>query len=502
MKTTLKSALVMAAIALLIGGCGGSASAPPVDLPAPITGYIDVSAPDGNGDVTISGGEGSVEGDSIVLVVNESESASIFRPVIDALVRSALAEDGFPEICSRAGHACTMSDSNGEFVLVIKADYGDLLTIGIINSLGEWISELSQMSVPSEPEPGANCSGKSLSGKAMDLVLVPDDGTPILLKQGSDTTTNQLVIGTSSPGTVVDIGGCYAHSLAIHKSSGGTVTLVATSGEDKILWRGIYSSGTITSSKSFTLDYVPMHAAFADSQYEPIVALIKGSSLVLARISLYGGGIVKESAAIAGNPTRSLRVAVQEVAGWLGLVLSDEGPGTNAVLVLFDAITMDSVTTISSLKAQNIFDAAFWIDDTNSVNVALAGNESDTAKAMSGEIASGIAPFTTSDAPSDATSFTIGKYSQVGVGKGSQVRINISNTAKALVPPAAVTTGPAGSVCVFDLINLGKTGDMVCKTIASGHDFAAISLTDDPQYTFVADATDGVALDVSTVVWP
>ena len=508
MKTTLKSALIMAAIALLIGGCGGSASAPPVDLPAPITGYIDVSAPDGNGDVTISGGEGSVTGDSIVLVVNESESASIFRPVIDALVRSALAEDGFPEICSMVGHACTMSNSNGEFVLVIKADYGDLLTIGIINSLGEWISELSQMSVPSEPE--ANCAGLGLSGKVVDVVLVPNDGTPILLKQGSDTTTNTLVIGKTAPFTEVKIDGCYAHSIAAYPSSSDSAMIAVTSRDDRVIWRGTYQGGAISSPKSFEFTDFPMHIAFADSQYQPVVAFLKGTSLVLARVSLLGGGIAKESAALSENPTRSLRVAMQEVDGWLGLVLADKGDGTDFVLAFFDAVSLvigAKTFTKTQLGVPTIYDAGFWVSALDNVNLAFVGNYDSNGRAMKAGMtdSSGLSSITTSSKPSDVSN--VGKlvFAQLKMEQGELKSLAVSYTSITSIYPYAptiVSTGFGGWICLASLEYLSDLSAMGCTEAASGQDIAAISLTDDPQYAFVANATGGSVVDVSGILWP
>ncbi|HPQ80421.1 MAG TPA: hypothetical protein PLZ86_01720 [bacterium] len=508
MKINLRRSILLFAAAFVFAGCG-SASAPPVDLPAPITGYIDVSEPDGEGNVTITGGEGSVEGDSIVLVVNESQSASLLTPILDAFVTKAWAEDYFPEICSREGHACTMSNSNGEFVLVIQADYGDLLTIGLINYLGDWISEISQMSVPSEPEPEANCSGLGLLGETVDLVQMPSDGTPILLKQGSDTTTNTLVIGKKAPFTEIGIEGCYAHSLALYKSSGGTVMIVATSSEDYTLWKGIYdpSTGALSSQRSFVLEGQPMHVAFADSQSQPIVALLKGTSLTLARVSLYGGGIVQESSAIAGNPTRSLRVATQEMSGgWLGMLLADKGTETGYLVVLFDAKTMGSIKgpfTKTNMKLPDaLFDANFWIYDGTIVRLVFAGDESSGSHAMMSTImkAGGTDPLTVSDNPSDAEGLspTLGSAESKAANEIQRIAVSADDN-------RLITTGPSGGVYVFELMDgyFGITGDMVIdEPIAAGHDFIAVSLISSPQYAFVADATAGAIADIAPVIWP
>ena len=113
---TLKSA-VLALLLFAVAGCG-SASAPPVDLPAPITGRIDVSSPDADGNVTITGSAGAVEGASLFMAVNESVSASL--QLLDALVPSAYA-GSFPAVCYEAGHACAVAESDGSFVIILQA---------------------------------------------------------------------------------------------------------------------------------------------------------------------------------------------------------------------------------------------------------------------------------------------------------------------------------------------------------------------------------------------
>ncbi|HPM42044.1 MAG TPA: hypothetical protein PLY45_06380, partial [bacterium] len=169
MKTYRPGFLWALILTFFLAGCGSQASAPPVDLPAPVAGFIEVSSPDADGNVTVTGSEGAVPGGAIVMIVNESASASLIAPMIGAFVSEAYAADDLPAICSEPGHSCTVADSDGKFVVVIAAAEGDTLTIGIIDSEGNWISELLTESVPEpEPEPEANCSGESVAGDAVD----------------------------------------------------------------------------------------------------------------------------------------------------------------------------------------------------------------------------------------------------------------------------------------------------------------------------------------------
>ena len=123
-------------------GCGGTtavgaATAPPVDLPAPVVGRIDVGTPDATGKSTITGTPGAVEADTIVMAINENlEVASALWKVTDALFPAAYAQS-LPSVCSETGHACTTSASDGSFELQIDASIGDSIIIVLLDEEGQ-----------------------------------------------------------------------------------------------------------------------------------------------------------------------------------------------------------------------------------------------------------------------------------------------------------------------------------------------------------------------------
>lgn len=365
MKTK-KTALLGTLITMMILAVGcGSASAPPVDLPAPITGRIDVSSPDENGDVTVTGTEGAVTGGTIVMVVNESESGSASMMIYNLLVPSAHAQT-FPVICDEAGHACIYSEQDGSFQVVIPASVGDVLIIGIINENGEWRSDTISVVVPESgtPDPEANCLGEGVTGAVVGIKMSPTDGIPVMLKQGSDTTTNQLVIGATIP-TNVAITGCHAHSIAFFPSATGD-SIAVTSKDDKVLWAGRFVSGEVRDARSFDLDYEPMHIAFANLSTQPIVAIRKSENTVrLARMSTSEGVILSEMlltfdiAEITG-PTRSTALDVLpmgEVEGqYIGLLLTDNGNAANSYFTIFQAngIVHKGTWTIAMINGETV----------------------------------------------------------------------------------------------------------------------------------------------------
>ena len=104
-------------------GCSGtvsSISAPPVDMPAPITGRVDVSSPDASGMVTVKGTAGAVPAGSLVMAVNEGVSSAKMLRIMNFFVSDAYAQDAsFPAICNETGHACALADVDGSFVILL-----------------------------------------------------------------------------------------------------------------------------------------------------------------------------------------------------------------------------------------------------------------------------------------------------------------------------------------------------------------------------------------------
>lgn len=148
--------LFCAALAGVSGefGCSSGASAPPVSLPAPVSGRLTVTSPDEDGVALVIGDEGAVPADSLVHVVNESRtSASLidFSVVIAVLdpFPAAEAQASFPATCSRSFHACEVADADGSFEIEINASEGDSILVGLLDqATGFTISERVRHPVP------------------------------------------------------------------------------------------------------------------------------------------------------------------------------------------------------------------------------------------------------------------------------------------------------------------------------------------------------------------
>ncbi len=333
------------------GGTGAGVSAPPVDLPAPVTGRVDVSAPDADGNVHITGAAGAVPGGSMIMAVNESVAGAVAWKILDRLIPSAYAQEvNLPSVCGLPGHACTVAADDGSFEILLPAVLDDAIAIGIIDpETGEFLSDLLRLIValissPGGPNATAHCAGLNLSGAAADLAIAPTTGELVVLKQGSETATNTLVIGISGA-TTIPIDGCFAHSLALVEGPTGNQVAV-TSKDDKILWTGTLANGQVTGAQSFTLDAEPMHIVFADTM-DPLIATTSQGSLTLARYSLATGLPIVSIKPMMTNGVeipgliRSVRIDLKNMTnstgGMLGLLVSDTGTSTSAVVTFFDA---------------------------------------------------------------------------------------------------------------------------------------------------------------------
>jgi len=361
MKIRVKHYISVIILLALLTSCG-SLSAPPVELPAPVTGRIEISDPDADGNVTITGSAGAVPGGSMVMAVNESVAGTVAMSILDLLVKPAYAETVFPTICSSTGYACAVADSDGAFVIILAADSNDSIVIGIIDSsTGEFISEVIRL-VVGEDNPEANCADLGVAGEAVDIVIVPGVGTPIVLRKGTETTTNTLAIGTS-PVVDVPIAGCYAYSIAVTINSANEIVLAATSKEDGKLWTGKLSGTTVSDKKSFVLSDSPMHIRFVGSSTEPVVALQDSESVSIAKVSLENGSIAQEidiTAEIIENgtvgPSEKVTglvnssgmhiIQMDDAAGhYLGALLTNKGEATDSYITLFAADTLDVLNT-------------------------------------------------------------------------------------------------------------------------------------------------------------
>lgn len=130
---------------VFIWGCG--AGAPPVSIQAPVGSLLAVSAPDGNGDVTISGQSGSVEADATVTAANPPlGTAKQFRWQ-ELWIKSAFAQ---------SSEVSTTADGTGAFTLVIQAAACD--DIGIRQTVGEATSSETIVQVPGTSCGGSGCA--------------------------------------------------------------------------------------------------------------------------------------------------------------------------------------------------------------------------------------------------------------------------------------------------------------------------------------------------------
>ena len=380
MKTKLLT-IVGSLLLIACAGCG-AAGAPPVDLPAPITGRVDVSAPDDAGNIAITGTEGAVDGSVLVMAVDETGSGVISLRLLDLLISPAYAAgESFPPICDTAWHACSYAAADGSFTIYLKASIGDAIAIGVIDPVsGYFISELLRVTVPESgtPDPAANCSGQGVSGQIADLAIAPSTGTPLLLRQGNDAQTNTITIGAGS-GSSVAITGCHAYGLAVIGSLSGDI-VVATSKEDKVLWAGRLVNGVLRDRRSFQLADEPMHAAFTENQSAPIVAMGVGATVELHHLSLADNTALKSIAIDRPPPamTRSTALRMMQMEGTeaLGLLVTDSGDPTDAYVTLFKADKLARSYTVAmndlSSMLLSIVDAWIYVDDWTEKQIRFA----------------------------------------------------------------------------------------------------------------------------------
>jgi len=508
-------------ISFIWAACGTSSiSAPLVDLPAPITGRVVVSSPDANGYVKVTGTAGAVPGGSLVMAVNESVTAIRISGILNLFVKDSYAQETqLPAICNEAGHACAFADENGEFVLLLKAAVGDSIAIYIIDLDGNIRSPALRIAVP---ELLANCAGKEVTGRAVDIAILPPDGIPVLLKQGSDTTTNQIVVGSTSP-TTIDIPGCYAHSIAIVPTT-TDFTAVVTSKDDKKLLVGHLIDGALQDTHEFSLDAVgePMHVAFADSTDEVIVAIRTSSSVELDRISLTNGSVIgtpmKPMAALGPikGLVRSTGLDIMpmdpSVGHYLGLLISDAGSATSAYLTIFQAdgiihkatwAVAEFVNFNNNPPVDGIADAALFkiipVSGPTLVYIALLNSTDQFFHSLHKYM---ILNPDDSNRPLtfDWDISTIQRFNALQIDLSFElptvVLRNIVVSESSPSNPIAIISDANGDLYRKDLSTTDIPGSTTWA--GSGHDISAIAIDDISHTFFGADATDGVAVSSAT----
>jgi len=530
MKTTKMKYIAAIAAIVLLAGCGSSVSAPPVDLPAPITGRIDVSAPDEDGNVVVTGSEGAVEGGSLVMVVNESESAALELRLWDLIVPSAYAAE-YPDICSEEGHSCTYADEDGSFIILIKAGTDDALTIGVIDpETGEWLSETITVSVPQSGDPNPDtesCEGLGLTGKVVDVAIAPIAGVPVLLKEGSDTTFNELIIGEEGE-TTVEVSGCYAHSLAIKKTSTGDL-IVVTSKDDKRIWAGRLAGGAVGDTRSYSTTYEPMHLVMLANSTAPIVAMRASNSVVLQQITLADGSALETMEIYYPSASTKLTGVTRSVAldvirmnntldEFLGLLITDKGDNVSSFVTIFraDNLTHKLTKARTDIDAtaddvMSIVDGAFYINNGEQVRIAVldsaSTNNSLIQLIISVTLISVPEELEYNDKLSSITSWddvrigdpainSISSYNSADIGLLRRLGVSkVSDTLDEAI--VATSTG----WLVKQQLYFDTAPSSAWEEWDTAADFVAIFLSDGLQMLYGADAASGQAIDGSTLIY-
>ncbi len=204
MKKRLTIGVVIGIVTLGIVGCGGM-SAPPVSLPTPVTGRITISAPDADGNITVTGESNSVTASSTVLAENETVTASLMDHIISAIISEAYAtpstsDNSCPSVYSGTGYQCTTADAEGAFTLTIAGSAGDSISVVLINaSTGAFLSDPLTREVPDDVF--------AFAYPIVDLAVAPDaSGYLLLLGQGATTADRDLLTIDPADGVATSTG--------------------------------------------------------------------------------------------------------------------------------------------------------------------------------------------------------------------------------------------------------------------------------------------------------
>ncbi len=508
---------------LFFTSCGSSAaSAPPVDLPAPITGRITISNPDADGNVTITGTAGAVTADAMVMAVNEEVAGTVAIKFLGMIIKSAYAQTVYPSVCDEAGHACTVADSEGAFEMTLAAEIGDSIVIGIIDEdTGEFISDLLRRTV-GEDDPTATCDAYNVDGAVVDVAIEFANGYPILLKQGTPTGTNHLLIGEGTP-VSVSIGGCFAHSIAAVEITDGRTQVVVTSKDDSIVWSGRIDGTTVSETNSFSIDYEPMHVKFASTDTtNAIIALKSGDAVSIAHISSADGTISdKTSIDPDDGDTLTQSIAIDTISMEsgtdLGVILTNTGSTNSSYLTLFSTDDMTIVSTIIPetlshfIGTNNPADVILYMDSFSIVGTAILDSSQNKV-------------YMNTFLYQDSQQATIYLNSDTNLTNSITWHPDIFDDnlydANAPVQKIALTSQEYNSSTQQMPTVVGATSDgrlwfgralnfissnpekpSSITTLASGSDLVAISIDSTDKNAFVADYTNGVAISASSEIW-
>lgn len=514
------TALIIMATSVLFGFACGSASAPPVDLPAPITGRITVSDPDAGGYVTITGESGAVTGSSTVMAVNENVAGSVAN-IIDFMIESVWAGDtSFPTTCSESGHACALADADGAFSMMLAASNGDSIVFFLIDpTTGSRISEISSAKVV-----GAECSGLGLTSAAKDIALAPNTGTPLLLISGDNSKSNNIKVGTAE---TQQTAGCYASSVSVENDSTSGVPYVAmTSKDDKIIWFGSLSGNTLT-GWHFSYSYEPVDIILTGDMDYAIVAMKMDDTVKFVKVaSLEETDPVSASQTYpkdsSGNAitgiTQNLKFdKVQMSSGdYLILALTSNADRSRTYVTLFTAGEMTHLKTWDVANDADLalegfsafYDVALWVEGVDhNVKVANVGLNTSGQPELAVlllyfiddgsnlTLSSTIDPARSiglSGLPNTITSFT-----PKNIVVSSSIYLNEAQVRDST--PTALVSDSNGYLRGYAPNWLSPTDPYVGEqvSIAPSHDIIAVSVDDLSRSIYSADATDTAAVSVS-----
>lgn len=182
-------------LGLLWGCSGGAVSAPPVSLPAPVTGRITVSSPDEDGEVTIEGDEGAVSESAFVLAINETEAQSAFLTFPFSFQSVSAEGEGFHSICNEVGHACIQADVTGAFSMTIAASIDDsIAVVEFDNDTGFEKSERLRKPVPENAQPIKRPPVDVEVNESADVVYVYQQAMPAAKVKVEEDQQGQLTI--------------------------------------------------------------------------------------------------------------------------------------------------------------------------------------------------------------------------------------------------------------------------------------------------------------------
>jgi hypothetical protein len=529
-KNTIRIFVTMLLIATFTS-CGGASSAPPVDLPAPITGRVTISNPDSSGNVTITGTAGAVDAGAMVMAVNEETAGTVSAMILNMLVKSAYAETSFPVLCDEEGYSCAVADDDGAFEMTLAAAFGDSIVIGIIDEdTGEFISEIIRRAVGEAVETLA-CADYDVNGAVVDIVIDPITGEPILLRRGSSTTSNQIIVGESSPITI-PIGGCFAHSITARTEASGKTLILVSSKDDKKVWRGDLFENKISSSQTIDSVGAPLDLELPPSSTDTLigtslneaglisidlVSISDISNINYMDVSLKNGEELTPITDLA--ETLDLKIIGMSGGRDLAALLARTDSADEAYLTLFDVDSLKTLATITPDDFEHlaglteVTSIALYIDIEGFIAIAFVDSENNRLWITYLQQANNTLSYNTD--LSDESIFKVNwtlrvtsdHYFELYDGNDiypitrlamTDMEVTTSKTSYIAGSTSDGRLWLGTAIAVFEVgTNTGEIYD-----VEPGNNLIGIAIDSDLESAFVADSTNETAISVSERTWP